>query len=212
MTVTSRFALTKPQPTELADPALLNGNWDIIDNELSYTENAGAGSTGCLAATYSRLGASTIASAGAATSGQPRLMGIVLKKGTLVSHLTVWAGTTAGASMTHSWMGLADASRNKLGVTNDITTATWTASTSRTFDMVSPYTVPSTGFYYVVLCVVGTTMPTIEGVANLAAGARNAAPIAGGNSSTTGLTTPGGAPATYGALTVLGQHHYVEVT
>lgn len=215
-TTTAVRALIKPDvgsgpgSGDMADPTLTNPNWDTIDGYCPALMNGLHGTTGCKAASLNRLSDIMNDTAGAATSGQPRLFGLFLPAGLVIAHMTFWAGTTAGATMTHSWATLADSGLAKLAVSNDITTAAWTANTSRTFDI--SYTVPSSAFYYFGYCVVGTTMPTIAGTTMTTTGPRNAAPKAGGNSSTTGLTTPGGAPSTYGAITTLGQYPYCEFT
>src|SRR5881394_3644559 len=117
-----------------------------------------SGTSGCLAATYDRRVSVGAVVAGAATSGTLRMYLMTLPAGLVVSNLTFWAGTTAGATLTHSWAALFDSSRNKLAISSDNTGATWTASTSRTFGV--SYTVPTTAAYYVGLLIAGTTIPT----------------------------------------------------
>ena len=193
----------------VADPSAANKV--SVNNPLSLND-AWVGTTSALLASYDRRWVASILNAGAATSGTLRLFLIPLPSGLTIGTLTFWAGTTAGASLTHSWAAIFDVNRNKLAVSNDNTSAAWTASTSRAFTFGTPYLVPSSGQYYVGILIAGTTIPTIEAASVQTTGVRAAAPLPGGNTTDTGLTTPAGCPSTAGAITVLGQYPYFEVS
>jgi hypothetical protein len=169
------------------------------------------GTSGCLASSYDRSVVVGSLVAGAATSGTLRIYLLPLPAGLVVTSLTFWAGSTAGATLTHSWAALFDVNRNKLAVSADNTGATWAINTSRTFTLTAPYTVPTTQACYVGLVIAGTTIPTIEAVSGLSTtGVRASAPISGGNADA-GLTTPASCPATAAAISILGQVAYCEI-
>lgn len=196
----------------IQDPSAANKvGWD---SPLS-TSDANASAT-ALVSTYNRLITPSSATVTAQTSGTLYLYGITLPRGITVSNLTVWAGTVAGALLTHSWMAISTATRLQKAISADNTTATWGASTSRTFAMTTPFVTTSASFYYIWLMIAGTTIPTIEAVTGLlATGSRNvsAALKAGGATSDTGLTTPAGAPSTAAAISPTATWHiYCEVS
>lgn len=184
-------------------------------SKLSWSDPVSVGeaqSGGGLIATYNRFWTPSSVTGFTPTSGTLYLFLIALPKGITVANLTVWAGTTAGASLTHSWMAISNNSRVRQAISADNTTATWTASTSRTFAMTSPYTTTAASSHYLWLTIVGTTPPTIEAVTGLTTtGARNAAPKPSG-SSDTGQTVPGSAPSTATGATSIGSFAYIEVS
>lgn len=193
----------------VANPHLTNKvSWgDPLD-----VENTQAVTGSALTATYNRLYVPSSVTAFTPTSATLYLFGIALPEGITVANLTVWAGTTAGATLTHSWMGISNSSRVQKAISADNTTAAWTASTSRTFAMTTPYQTVGAALHYLWLCIVGTTIPTIEAATGLAAtGARNTAPRAGG-AADTGQTTPGAAPSTAANPTTGTALPYIEVS
>jgi hypothetical protein len=139
--------------------------------------------------------AEATASGIAITSGTMRFCGLVLVSaaaGRQISSATVYAGATAGATLTHSWMGLVRVSdRALVAVSADQTTAAWALNTSRTFTGLA-YNPTADTLCWVCLVVVGTTMPTFWGSPAPTGGVSTItalAPVLEGNS-TTGLTTP----------------------
>lgn len=114
-------------------------------------------------------------------SGTVYYMQIFLLKGQVItsSHITVG---TAGVAVTFAKAGLYDSAGAILASSTDQTSAWATVGThSQAFS--SPYTVPTTGFYYVAtMAIAGTTMPVIRANANAAAariGISGAAPSGG---------------------------------
>lgn len=168
------------------------------------------GTTGCLAATFNRQQVSSATQA-ALTSGTLTMVAIPLTQGTVVTNISFFTGSTAGATMTNWWFGLFDESRNKLAISADQTSDAIASNTKHTLAMTTPYTVLTTGLYYVGIMVAATTVPTLAGIAVTAVTARNVAPITAGTSST-GLTTPASCPSPAGALTAIGQAVYAEVS
>lgn len=126
-------------------------------------------------------------------AGTMRVCGLVTAPSNrLLSNVTIWAGATAGATMTNSWMGLVRVSdRQLVAVSANQTTATWTANTSRTFTGLA-YTPTADTLCWPVVVVAGTTMPTFWGSPAPTGGVTTItaiAPVLEGNS-TTALTTP----------------------
>jgi hypothetical protein len=194
----------------------MDGYFEADADQVSQADNilASRGVTGALASTYDRLSQSGLATAGAATSGTLRLMLIHLRAGMTVTNITFYSGTTALGTGTHQWFALYDSARNLLGVTGDDTNVAWGASTAKTLALATPYPVTVTGWYYIgyLITVSAGSVPTIESCAGvLQAGSRAGALIPGGNS-TAGLTTPASAPNPAGAIAVLGQFNYGEVS
>lgn len=193
----------------VADPiAIVKLSWN---NPLSVAD-VYAGTTGALASTYNRATQASSAAGTAQTSGTLYLYAVWLPKGITVSSLTFWAGTTAGASNTHTWAGLySSGTRTNLAISADDTTAAWTASTSRTFAMTTPWQTSVAAMNYVGLCLVGGTIPTIESITGLlTAGSRAATPRPDIVTTLTGQTTP--VTTTPGVSTTFAQHAYCEVS
>lgn len=117
-----------------------------------------------------------------------------LYKGQTITNLLFITGTTAAGTPTHSWMTLHDSSRVKVAETADMLTAAIAASTLHTYSLTSPYVVPTTGLYYVGICVIATTPCNVALNGGTSAGktVSGIAPILGGTSDS-GLT--GGVPA-----------------
>lgn len=94
---------------------------------------------------------------------------VQLRASEVVTSISVQAGSTAGASLTHSFAALYDTSATPalLAQSADNTAAAWAARTWRTFTLAAPYTVPKSGKYWVGILVAGTTPPS--GMGSLAA-------------------------------------------
>lgn len=171
-----------------------------------------SGSGSCLAATCDRTADITLAT-GTVTSGTIRFQAIQLPAGLKVTNIAFCSGTTAGATLTHQWFCLADASLKVLCVTADDTSTAWAASTVKTLAVTSgPFVTTYTGLYYVGIMVAATTVPTIQGSpSTLTVGFRNTAPKSSGNSSTA-QTTPIAVGTTCTALSTQANCHYAEIS
>jgi hypothetical protein len=157
------------------------------------------GITGSLAETMDRVYCPEVNTT-FGTTGQIFAQAIWLTAGTLVSNISFHSATTAAGTPTHYVFALYDSSRNLLASSADQTSAAWAANTLKTLAMGTPYLVPTTGLYYLVISVVATTVPTLKGgTARTGGQLAGQAPILNGISSTT--YTTGTAPATIGALT-----------
>lgn len=133
-------------------------------------------------------------------SGRLSLYAIELLAGQVVNSITfLTANTPAMSGATNQWFSLWDASRNKLGVTNDDGATAWPVFTPKTLALTAAYTVPTSGLYYLGIVVVATAVPTLIG-ASAASQLGGIAPILCGTSNT-GLTNPASAPATANAIT-----------
>lgn len=125
---------------------------------------------------------------------------IWLEVGQVVTSIAFAAGGTAATLPTNQWFSLYDSSRNKLAVTADDTTTAWSASTIKALILSSPYTITTTGLYYLGIMVKATAVPSIVGLSLNAA--LNAAPkIAGADATNNTLTDPASAPVTAAAFT-----------
>ena len=140
-----------------------------------------------------------LANVGPLSSGRLHMELVWYDAGEVVTSITWATNTTSGSGLTNRWSALFDINRNQLAISADDTSATW--SGEQTFTMTAAYTIPTSGFYYHGLCVVGSTVPTLRGFATLA-GATDEVPIAAGSSST-GLTNPASCPSTAGAITAV---------
>jgi hypothetical protein len=134
------------------------------------------------------------------TTGQVFCQAIWLPAGVTITNISFHSATTAAGTPTHYVFALYDAARALLATTADQLTAAWAANTIKTLAVGTPYLVPTTGLYYLMLSVVATTVPTIKGGTALTGGQlQGQVPILRGLSSTTYAT--GTAPASLAALT-----------
>lgn len=169
------------------------------------------GTTSSLSSTFDRRAIAETSGGFAMTSGVLYLVGIILAEGQVITGISFWSSTTALASGTNQWFALFDASRNKLAITGDDTSTAWGASTKKSLNLTSPYTVTASGWYYLGRMVAATTTPTYAGIGSLGSSTyRGAAPIPHGNSST-GLTNPASCPSTAGAISAMATIPYAEV-
>lgn len=143
-------------------------------------------------------------------TGQLSLVGIYLRAGQVINNITFYSATTAASVPLNQWFALYDKNRNKLAVTADNTTTAWAAETGRTLALAAPYTVPTSGMYYLGICVVASTCPTLRSEVSGVV-VTGTAPILAGVS-TTGLTDPTTAPLTAAALTASGNFPYAYVS
>lgn len=152
----------------------------------------------------------SLSSQAALASGRLSMFAIELLAGQVVSTISFFAAGTAGGGMTNQWFSLWDANRNLLGVTNDDGATAWTIPSRKTLTLTAPYTVPTSGLYYLGIVVVGSTMPSLMGASGSAA-LGGIAPILSGTSNT-GLTDPASAPAVANALTADAFNPYAYVS
>jgi hypothetical protein len=172
-----------------------NSGWRHLDaNGGDYLPNlsmdflAGTGITGPIAETVPRMMVEEISSS-ALTSGTLRLQAIFLRAGQKVTNISFMSGSTGATSPTHWWFALYDAARNLKASTSDQTSTAWAANTLKTVALSSPYTVPTTGLYYVGICMVASTATTLkQRTAKTSTVVAGTAPILNGTSST-GITT-----------------------
>jgi len=153
--------------------------------------------TAAIAETVSRVGNGADLTT---ASGTLHMAAIPLKAGMLIHNINfVLSGTalTRGTNA-HLWFALYDANFNLLARTADDTAATWGAYGNRTGALTAPYTVPTTGLYFLGVMVVaggGGVQPVL---ACLSFTASDLKPYLCGTSTASLTTTP---PATAGTLT-----------
>jgi hypothetical protein len=160
----------------------------LIQNPYSiptaYANNV-LGTTGCKGATFARELCPEVNTT-LITTGQIYMQAIWLPAGTVVANIKIWSATTAASGPTHYNAGIYDSSGNRLATGTDKTSTAWNANTLTTFTMQTPYTVPTTGVYYIAFgMTVSTTVPTIKGTTARTNGNLSlAAPIISGVSAT----------------------------
>jgi hypothetical protein len=155
--------------------------------------------TSAVAATFDR--AIPTSSQTPLTAGTLFLAGISLEAGQVINNISFKSGSSAASSPTHQWFGIADPSRAVQRWTSDDTTTAWGATTVKTLNLTSAYTVPTSDTYYLAIMVSGTTAPTLLSIAAVNANISNIAPTLMGNTTDTGLTTPPTLAFTAGAIT-----------
>lgn len=96
------------------------------------------------------------------TSGQLVLTGIYLYAGTVINSISFFTDTTAAGTPTNQIFGLYSLNYALLATTNNDTTTAWAASTIKTLNLTSAYTVRYSGWYYVGIMVTATTMPGLQ--------------------------------------------------
>jgi hypothetical protein len=174
----------------------------------SLSRNDGTAAV-CLIQNYPRtlVASSTLT---APTSGTLRLDAVWLPAGLLVSSIAYFAGTTALGTGSNQWFALFDRNRNLLAITADDTDTAWGANAAKRLALTTPYRTPAAGLYYVGLCVVASTMPTLAGVVTVATGPRNIGFVSGGNS-TASLTDPASCTTPADAITAGAIGPYIEL-
>lgn len=180
-----------------------DGSWshhDVQGAEYLYAAppSANLGLAGTIAETIPRHLCPEINTTVAA-SGTLFLQAIYLVAGQLVSNITLASATTAAATPTNYFAALYDANRNLRALSANQTTAAWPANTVKSFAMVAPYRVPTSGLYYIGYMMTATTVATLKGGAAKTGGQLSSAAPALHGISTTGLTT--GVPPIAAAIT-----------
>lgn len=136
------------------------------------------------------------------TSGTAQVTLMPLIKGQVVTNINLNSGA-ASVAQTHLWAAITAAGTvgTCLAVTTDGGTTPTGGTTVQKMVLTAPWTVPSTGLYYVHVCATGTTtLPTFDAFAASAGVRGTQAPIVSGTAATgltvaptVGSTTLGGA-------------------
>lgn len=198
---------TRAERMRLTDTALtLQSGMDINIGTVSIerqanmlTSSKGIIPTGAFYASFDRTQATSIAATTTLTSQRLKLYATYLVKGQVVTSISFISGTTGMTTGVNQWFALYDASRNRLALTADDTSTAWAGGTTKTLSLTTPYTITTSGLYYVGIMVNATTPPqlfTITGSSTL----NTLPPIVQGDADT-GLTNPASAPATATAIT-----------
>ncbi|WP_431892663.1 hypothetical protein [Micromonospora haikouensis] len=133
---------------------------------------------------------------------------IYLSQGDVITNISARSGATAAGTPTNYWFALYDTSGALVGQTADQTSTAWAANTTKTLALASPYTVPTTGIYWVGIMVTATTPPTLLGsvaAPAIVTGERNLSQSSGSTLTTT-------APATIATPTAKQFVPYVVLT
>ena len=156
------------------------------------------------AATYETFPRWATINAIAPDSGYLYVSGIYLPAGTTVSNITFLAGATALSAGSNQWFALFSSARAKLAISADDTSTAWAAHAAKTLAMTTPYVTPSAGIYYIGVCVVASTVPTLMVATGSGHnGADTVSPKLWGYTDS-GLTNPASCPSTAGAVTLPG--------
>jgi len=164
------------------------GGWKNTTNSLTPQLNNRYVLTGALYETFSRNLCYEVNTA-VLSSGRLSLQSIWLPVNTVISSISFWSATTAGATLTNQLFGLYDINLNLLrSSTNDTSTA-WAANARKTLSLTSTFTTTYSGLYYLGIMVAATTVPTLKGNTAKTGGQLSAGAPTMGGTSTTGLTT-----------------------
>lgn len=162
--------------------------------------------TGAFSATVDR-GTTNLANTAILSTGVLRMDAIGLQAGDVVTSIGFVSGTTAytrgtDAGTSHIWAALYDSSLALIAQSTDDTAGTWAANSTKLFTLASPapYTVVTSGLFYVALMVeIGTggspALPSMMAFTITSNAAHMATPKVSGTSDT-GLTTTAPNPAT----------------
>lgn len=145
------------------------------------------------------------------TSGRQSFVAVYLNAGEVVTSITFTSGSSTGASgATNIWFSLYSAAAAKLAVTADDAASGWAVGVRKTLALATPYTVPTSGIYYVGVMVAATTVNQLLGISQNTNIALLPPIVAGIDNTNTGLTTPATAPAT-AVFTANGLMPYVTI-
>lgn len=149
---------------------------------------------GALAETIPAWAANT---ATAPTSGDLFIWAVELGAGVSVGHVGFVTGTTAGATLNHSWTALLDRNYTVLAASADQAAGAIGASTFFNYAMAVPYVTPAAGTYYLGVMISNNsgTQPTLAGSATaplvaLITGTGHPSAQLGGQSATSQTTAP----------------------
>lgn len=122
------------------------------------------------------------------STGRLHLARVYLQAGKTVTTMTWFSGATPGAAMTHQLFVLYDSARALLAQSADDTSAAWSANTMKSLNMVTPYPVTTSGYYYMGLWVNGT-VPSLRGYTTVSA-VSTIVPLQSGFSDSSLVATP----------------------
>lgn len=147
--------------------------------------------------------ASASVNAASLLSGRLTLVSLYLPGGLDIAKIRFYAGTTGLSVGSNQWFCLYSFDLNKLCVTADDTSTAWAANTYKELTIAGgAFTVPDADMYYIGICVVATTVPTLATSPVMLTSVNSTGYIKAGTSNT-GLTNPASAPSTANALTAL---------
>lgn len=156
---------------------------------------------GTLASTLKRSEITT-ASLAALLTQRMRLDGVWLQEGQTVTNIAYWTGGTAANTPTNWWFALYSYHASApvlLGQSTDQTTTAIGANAKHQLALGTPVLITATGLYYTAIMVKATTVPTLRGMSSSLQFFNEEAPVRGGLTSDTGLTTT--APDPSGSIT-----------
>ena len=178
-------------------------NQDLVNLHAMGTSYEGYGLTGCLVESIPRQLCSETNLA-ALSTGQIFNQLIYIPGGTVVTNISFFSGTQAASAPTHYSFGLYNYSATAptaIGISADQTSTAWAANTIKTLALASgPFTVTTSGLYYVAIGMTATTAVSLKGLPARTDGSLcGTAPILAGINAT---GNPAGAmPATIGVTT-----------
>jgi hypothetical protein len=171
------------------------GGWQNTSNNVTPLLNNKKVLTGALYETFDRDLCDEVNTA-VLSSGRLSLQAIWLPAGTVISSISFWSATTAGATLTNQLFGLYDINLNLLRSSANDTSTAWAANSRKTLSLTSAFTTTYSGLYYLGIMVAATTVPTLKGNTAKTGGQLGAGAPSMGGTSNTGLTTSLPATAT----------------
>lgn len=159
--------------------------------------------------------AAAVSIAGAGT-GVGLAQPISLQQGMVVTNISYRTTNTAAGTPTAQYVALYDnaATPNLLVTSGNLTTTARAANTTHTVAMQRPYTIPTSGIYYVSISFTASTVPTLLGVSSgYTTNTGHAAGVLGTPAQgwTHGTALAGVAPATIATPTVVTRAAWVAV-
>ena len=122
-------------------------------------------------------------------TGVLNLQTIWLRRGMVVTNISLCSATTAAGTPTNWFFALYSVKFALLAQSANQTTTAWAANTLKTLAMSAAYTIPTSGFYYIGYMITASTVPTIKGRAGITNSNLRASPFPTGGTSTGSLTT-----------------------
>ena len=119
-----------------------------------------------IAVTFDRMSTALFASQ-VPVSGTLTMTAIVLFAGDVLTTINLRTGSSGWAGVTHSWASIFDANRVCVATSADDVTASQAISVTKGFALAAPYTVPTTGLYYIGTMVAATTIGIVGPSMNL---------------------------------------------
>ena len=166
---------------------------DIVDVAYLYANQPkeSAQPTGCLVETVPRYVVATLVGSIGTVLGTVKMTAVSLPAGMVITSITWVIGSTASASPTHGWLGICDSAGVQRAHTADSLTTVAAANSSITRALTTPYTIPTTGLYWIALSSTALTNPTVAGVSTPGGLSSTGTGILSGISGSAAQTTPG---------------------